>query len=83
MTDSNQKNPEKESSDNMTFEQAIARVEEIVRMLESGSAPLEEEIALYEEAVKLTEFCTLKLQQAELKIRQVSKSEAGNGERIE
>ena len=44
-----------------TFESAIARLEEIVRSLESGSAPLDESLALYEEGVKLVRFCNEKL----------------------
>ena len=33
----------------MTFEVAIARLEEIVRMLESGNAPLDESLSIFEE----------------------------------
>ena len=45
-------NEEKE----MTFESAIARLEEIVRLLESGSAPLDESLALFEEGVGLVKL---------------------------
>ena len=36
-----------------TFEQAMARLEEIVRLLEKGDAPLEESMSLFEEGAKL------------------------------
>ena len=59
----------------ISFEQALARIEEIVKSLESGQAPLEEEIGLYEEAVRLTELCSKKLKDAELKIRTLQSGE--------
>ena len=40
-------------TEKLTFEAAIARLEEIVRALESGSAPLDESLALFEEGVGL------------------------------
>lgn len=52
-----------------TFESAIARLEEIVRSLESGSAPLDESLALYEEGVKLVRFCNEKLEYAEQRVK--------------
>ena len=52
-----------------TFESTIARLEEIVRSLESGSAPLDESLALYEEGVKLVRFCNEKLEYAEQRVK--------------
>ena len=51
------------------FETALARLSEIVRMLESGQAPLEESLALYEEGVGLVRLCNEKLDGAEKKIK--------------
>ena len=51
------------------FEDAMERLEEIVRKLESGSSTLDESVALYEEAVKLTKICNEKLECAEQKVR--------------
>lgn len=51
------------------FEAALARLSEIVRMLESGQAPLEESLALYEEGVGLVRLCNEKLDGAEKKIK--------------
>lgn len=53
---------------NLTYEQATKRLEEIVSILEDGAMPLEESLALYEEGIKLSEFCMKKLQNAKQKI---------------
>ena len=49
----------------MTFEQAIQRLEEIVALLESGKATLDESLKLFEEGTALTAFCTEALKTAE------------------
>ena len=53
---------------NLTYEQAIKRLEEIVSRLEQGTISLDESIQLYEEGVKLSEFCLHKLETAKQKI---------------
>ena len=53
----------------MNFEQALARLEEIVRALESGNVPLEDLIKLYDEGSKLVKNCTEKLNAAEEKVK--------------
>ncbi len=55
----------------MKFEAAMARLEEIVRQLESGRAPLDESIKLYEEGVALVRLCSGRLEDAKQKIRRV------------
>ena len=52
----------------LTFEAALSRLEEIVRALDSGSAPLDESLALFEEGVGLVKLCSGKLDGAEQKI---------------
>ena len=54
---------------NIKFEDAIERLEEIVRKLESGAPALDEAIILYEEAVKLSKICNEKLESAEQRVR--------------
>ena len=44
----------------MNFENAIARLEQIVRALESGSAPLDDSLALFEEGVRLPKHFIIK-----------------------
>lgn len=58
--------PKKE---NMTFEAASARLEEIVKILEQGSSSLDESLKLYEEGVSLVRFCNDSLDNAEKKIK--------------
>lgn len=56
-------------NENMTFETAIARLEEIVRMLESGNAPLDKSLAMFEEGVSLVKLCNSRLDTAEQKVK--------------
>lgn len=55
-------------SEELKFEEAMARLEEIVRRLEQGDSTLDEALALFEEGVKLARFCNDKLDEAEAKI---------------
>ena len=52
----------------LTFEQAILKLEEIAVRLESGELSLDEAMKLYENGVKLSDYCTKQLQTAETKI---------------
>ena len=49
----------------MTFEQAAARLDEIVRLLEKGDAPLDKSLALFEEGAGLIKTCGVMLDEAE------------------
>ena len=53
----------------LTFEEAEARLEEIVKALESGTLPLEESLTLYEEGVRLVRDCSRELNEAEQKVK--------------
>ena len=59
------------------FENAMKRLEEIVTKLEEGEMTLDETLDLYEEGVKLSKFCLKKLQEAEKRIAILSKDEDG------
>lgn len=61
--------------ESLTYEQALAELEEITRLLESNPAILEEMVALYERGQALAKRCTDLLDQAELKVRQLSPEE--------
>ena len=52
----------------LNFEEAMARLEEIVSLLERGDAPLEQAITLFEEGAKLLRECTRQLDEAEQKV---------------
>ncbi|MBQ5810760.1 MAG: exodeoxyribonuclease VII small subunit [Clostridia bacterium] len=56
----------------MTFEEKIARLEQIVETLESGKCPLEEATALFDEGIKLSADCDKVLQSAMQKITDIS-----------
>lgn len=53
---------------NLTFEEAMARLDNISATLDSGETPLEESLALYGEGAELLAFCEKKLKDAKLKI---------------
>ena len=63
----------------MTFEAALARLEEIVKLLESGTAPLDESLKMFEEGVALVRFCGGKLDNAEQKLKILVKKQDGGG----
>ena len=52
-----------------SFEQALKRLEQIVKELESGDIPLEKSIQLFEEGMKLSKYCNEKLNEIEGKIK--------------
>ena len=54
--------------DELTFEQALARLEEIVRQMEEGEVALEQSLSLFEEGVSMSKLCANKLQQAEQRV---------------
>ncbi|MBQ8784381.1 MAG: exodeoxyribonuclease VII small subunit [Clostridia bacterium] len=60
---------------NMTYEKAVKRLEEIVEQLDSGKLTLDESLKLFEESTVLTAFCNKGLENAKLKITELSKKE--------
>lgn len=50
---------------NVSFDQAIQQLEEIVRQLEQGDVPLEDAISLYKKGMELSTVCHEKLHNAE------------------
>lgn len=62
----------------MSFEEALAELESIVKKLEAGEAPLEESIAIYERGAALKAHCETKLKSAELKVEQIVQGGDGN-----
>lgn len=62
----------------VTFEQAMARLEEIVKQLEQGDAPLEDALDLFEEGTRLMKKCTTQLDKAEQKVSKLLAGPDGN-----
>ena len=58
-----------------TYEEAVKRLEEIVKKLESGAAPLDESIALFSEGAELVKTCTAILDEAEQKVKILAEGE--------
>ncbi|XDA98064.1 exodeoxyribonuclease VII small subunit [Sulfitobacter sp. LCG007] len=58
--------------DQMTFEQAMAELEQVLNQLEKGDVALDESIALYERGAKLKARCETKLKEAEEKVAQIT-----------
>ena len=66
-----------------TFEQSVTRLEEIVKRMERGEVPLEEALRLFEEGPSLVSSCSKLLDDAELKVVQLTKGADGTPEERE
>ncbi len=66
------------SKKSRSFEESMARLEQIVRGLEQGNVPLEESLKLFEEGTKLVQGCSKLLDDAELQIRKVMTAADGS-----
>lgn len=64
--------PSAAPSDTLSFEQALAELETIVKELESGRSPLEDSIVQYERGMALKAQCEKKLREAQSKIEKIS-----------
>ncbi len=62
----------------MSFEEAMAALEQVVAQLESGSVPLEQSISLYERGAALKAHCEAKLSAAEEKVAQITEAADGS-----
>jgi len=62
---------------NLSFEQAMERLEEIVRIMEKGDAPLDVSLALFEEGTALIALCAGLLDGAEQKVLRLKKGADG------
>lgn len=65
------------STKKLTFEQSLARLDQIVKALEKGDLPLEEALGLFEEGTGLIRSCGKVLDQAEQKIVTLSRGPDG------
>ena len=63
---------EAEDISGLSFEAALARLEEIVRTLEKGEAPLDQSIELYQEGEQLKRHCEARLRDAQARIEQIA-----------
>ena len=61
----------------MSFEEKLARLEEIVALLEKGDAALAASLSLFEEGTKLANACTAELDKAEQQVVKLMKGPDG------
>lgn len=69
--------------ESQTFEQSLTRLEQIVRQMERGDVPLEQALALFEEGTGLVSSCSKLLDEAELKVVQLTKGADGTPQETE
>lgn len=62
-------------AEELTYEMAVKRLEEIVNLLEKNEATLDESMKLFEEGTKLAALCNKKLEEAEQKITIINKEQ--------
>ncbi len=67
----------------LSFEQALAELEKIVAELESGQAPLERSIEMYERGALLKAHCEGRLEAARLRVEKIVMGPGGQAERVE
>ena len=63
---------EQPTADELSYEQALAELEEIVASLEANKLPLEESMKIFERGQALTKRCLELLDKAELRVKQLS-----------
>lgn len=68
---------------NLSFEKALADLENVVEKLEKGGLSLNESLALFEKGVKLARFLRKELEKAEKKVEILLKDEKGEIKREE
>lgn len=77
-----EKNPEVEQTEldleSLTLEKALARLEEIVDLMDSESIELERSIELFQEGMQLTQYCQDQISEAEQKVMKVVEDSKGN-----
>ncbi len=68
--------PEKKQAAPKTFEEASARLDELVERMESGQLPLDDMIAAFEEGRRLVAFCNAKLSEVQKRVEVIKAQEA-------
>ncbi|SFE31189.1 exodeoxyribonuclease VII small subunit [Alteribacillus iranensis] len=62
---------EEEKTNEVSFEEAMEKLEQIVEKLEEGEVPLEKAITMYQEGMSLSQVCHDKLQKVEKQMDQI------------
>ena len=64
--------------ENLTFEQSMQRLEQIVRAMERGDVALEESLKLFQEGTELVRSCHKLLDEAQLQVKQIMTAADGS-----
>ena len=64
--------------ENQTFEQSMARLEQIVRAMERGDVALEESLKLFQEGTELVRSCQKLLDEAQLQVKKIMTAPDGS-----
>lgn len=67
--------PDQTKLDNLSYEEAIKKLEEIVRRLEDAEIPLEESLSSFQEGIALSRYCRDKLAEIEYRVEYLLKEE--------
>lgn len=63
---------------NKTFEESMARLEQIVRAMERGDVALEESLKLFQEGTELVRSCQKLLDDAQLQVKKIMTAPDGS-----
>ena len=66
------------NQNNVTFEQSMQRLEQIVRAMERGDVPLEESLKLFQEGTELVRSCGKLLEEAQLQVSKIMTAADGS-----
>ncbi len=66
-----------DEKEEVTFEDAMKRLESIVETLGGGNLSLEDSLKMFEEGMELCKFCNKKLDEAEYKVEKLMEKEGG------
>ena len=72
MTNEENEGIELEKDTDLSFEDALSRLEETIHRMESGDSPLESLVENYQSGIKLLKICRSKIERAEMKIKEVT-----------
>ncbi len=64
-------------AEELSFEEALKKLEEQVQVLSDGKLPLQEALENFEEGIKLFKFCNEKLKEAEQKVTELVEGDKG------
>ncbi|MDB9761323.1 exodeoxyribonuclease VII small subunit [Alphaproteobacteria bacterium] len=67
-----------ENIKDLTFEEALKELEEIVSQLDTGSIDLDKAVEAYEKGAKLKQHCEKKLKEAQLRIEKIEVDKTGD-----